>query len=1061
MGKGSKSSSQSTHSRSQSSSNGTILESNASSTSGSLAAGVARRERGSAEEISEFIDWETELGVSSDSIDDDIKGTDEVKVFSRLHKTEEEIEQLSIDPDLDEIKRACLILRSGQNIQLPAILASMPRLLRERRKDTLAQILPLLLESLHTRPVDFQMMTAGSMYDIIEKGLLPENVVDAVYICAVKLLNSKDEDISAVWGDVLIISIKFMSQKAIYESILPGCLAYSGLSQPVPLRIWSCRMLGAVTSRLKSNEIEALFQRAMTLCQDTDYEVRACMCHQLNEFAKHVKLDSIRRSLFHEYLELVMDEEDYVRESALANIVKLSEFVDDSTKSNIIVPIWKKLCAEKPAKLMELMSRDFGMFFYHSKSVLADDSVRFFIEFYQTTATSPEEDLRIWSAYNFPGVLKTVGPDLYEPLKLDQLLSHLSMDQSIDVKRRITCGFHEIVEILDRQSQYLLRNVFIRMLTDSEVDVYEPLFKNLNLILKGFALDESARRTAQFDELLFSVLRKEREYASNASNKLVWRIHHDLLKQFKFFIDYFDSEYIHDQCVPLLLKLLSDNVTIPIKKTIIETLCIYLRKMRRLENRIKMTRSIADLREHPSYHTRLLFLWTVRELYNHFSHHFLRETFFDEFLDMARDPVANLRISFVQLAPLFRKSLLRGFHNAQAAPSYVGGGVGLPNAVNKNGAAASQQQQYQAAVVSNLTRLNECLMALCGDPDRDVATLAQDELERVGLGTRRTVKALAAAGLDDFDVGGRDRGGYGITDEEADEDKDREEYEERLLAVEIEEDSVSLRRKDDEFVGGGRTTAGKRMSISKHSVTRGGVSAGGLQASMASAGHRKSAANTGLSKVGLAGMGAAKSMGGPSAALSLLQAGSIGTGQRVLGQANRLTSNANHGSLDRLSNFVANASTSVSANPPDNLKRGKSAGPTGKAKSSTTGPNPPTAGVVNELSQSGKKKSLSSLVGAAPANKAAAVTRVNQVGGKKDAISSAIVTIKKQNEQQQPSASALGRSASMGTNTSPSTLVTKSFAASASATSSQRGITTVKQLPPIPTAIMPEGIRKH
>ncbi|ORY52094.1 ARM repeat-containing protein [Rhizoclosmatium globosum] len=948
----------------QSSSSAGSSSSSSANSSGTTLGNSSNASRRSQDEMSEFIDWETELGVSNESIDDDIKGTDEVKVFTRLHKTEEEIQMLSLDEDLDEVKRIMLLIRTGQNVQLPAVLAVLPRLVKDRRKETVTQIIPLLLESLPTRPTDFQIMAASVMYEIIEKGLLPDILVDEIQQCASKLLNSRDEDVSAVWGDVLIVSIKFMSQKAIYDSILPGCHAYSGLSQPVPLRIWSCRMLGAVTSKLKSSEIEALFQKAITLCQDTDYEVRACMCHQLNEFVKYVKLDSIRRSLFHEYVELIMDEEDYVREAALANIVKLAEFIDDSTKSNIIVPIWKKLVTEKPARLLELMARDFGAFLFHTKNVMTEVDIKFFLEFYHFMVFSTEEDLRIWSAYNFPGVLKTVGPDTYESFKLDQALSHLSMDQVIEVKRRIACGFHEVVELLDKQSQYLLRNIFLRLLSDQEVDVYEPLFKNLNTILRGFALDESGRKTAQFDELLFSILRKEREYASNASYKLTWRIHHALLQQFKFFIDYFDSEYIHDQCVPLLFKLLSDNVTVPIKQTIIETLCLYLRKMRRLENRMKIIRNIADLRESANYHTRRLFMWTLKALYSHFSHHFIRETFFDEFLDMARDTVPNIRLTFVSLSALFRKSLLRGYHTIQQQQqqqqhqpnnfgqylqqSQGGGGGGASGVLSASPKNILPPQQN--AVMSNITRLNECLMALCGDQDKDVATAAQDELDRLGIGARRTSKAITL-GLDELD----DSGGnsiyrvYSMTEFEVMEDREREEYEERLLSIEIEEDSSVMRRRDDDStIGpGGRN---KRISVSKHPSVK-AAAAGGIGSS---SGHRKSVSSKATPLMPPPKLGTSPSTFTTTPGIM---------NPRSMGLANRSLT-GNHGSLTQL---TSTSTGPMAALPPENLKRGKSAGPIGKTKtlggkaspsSSTIGFNESNYTTTAEL---GRKKSLNSL----------------------------------------------------------------------------------------------------
>ena len=63
----------------------------------------------------------------------------------------------------------------------------------------------------------------------------------------------------------------------------------SGLSQPVPFRLWSCRVFGALAKRMDGKRIEAtFFKKAMSLCQDTDYEVRSCMCKQLNAIAKGV-----------------------------------------------------------------------------------------------------------------------------------------------------------------------------------------------------------------------------------------------------------------------------------------------------------------------------------------------------------------------------------------------------------------------------------------------------------------------------------------------------------------------------------------------------------------------------------------------------------------------------------------------------------------------------------------------------------------------------------------------------------------------------------------------------
>ncbi|KAJ3209714.1 hypothetical protein HDU82_000277, partial [Entophlyctis luteolus] len=192
----------------------------------------------SRDDMSDFIDWESELGVSSESIDDEIKGTDEVKVLARLHKTDEEIALLTLDESLDEVKRALHLLRYAAGPDPGGPLRASPAAQRTAQGNTHPSAaavsggrtpsltarygysdLATQQETLPARPPDLQIMAASVLYDLVDKGQLPEAAVDDVYQCAARLLNSKDEDISAVWGDVFIVSIKFMSQKSVYEFV--------------------------------------------------------------------------------------------------------------------------------------------------------------------------------------------------------------------------------------------------------------------------------------------------------------------------------------------------------------------------------------------------------------------------------------------------------------------------------------------------------------------------------------------------------------------------------------------------------------------------------------------------------------------------------------------------------------------------------------------------------------------------------------------------------------------------------------------------------------------------
>ncbi|KAJ3204052.1 Serine/threonine-protein phosphatase 4 regulatory subunit 4 [Entophlyctis luteolus] len=617
--------------------------------------------------------------------------------------------------------------------------------------------------------------------------------------------------------------------------------------------------------------------------------------------------------------------------------------------------------------------------------MLSDADLKAFLEFYHFTAFSAEEELKIWSAYNFPGVLKTVGSEMYGASKLDQVLSHLSLDNCIEVKRRLSCGFHEVVAMLDKQSQLLLRSIFLRLIGDSEVDVYEPLFRNMNLILKGFAMDESGKKMAQFDELLFCILRKEREYASSSSHKLTWRIHYALLQQFKYFIDYFDSEYIHDQCVPLLFKLLVDNVTIPIKETIIETLCVYLKKMRRLENRLKLVRAMTDLRESPSFQNRLAFLHIVREMYNHFSHRFVRESVFDEVLETARDIVANVRVAFVAVSALLRKSLVRavGLHQQQQQQQQLQiqqqafAGV---TARSRTTAAnpVSMHTQSLAAAMSNLTRLNECLLALCSDQDRDVAAAAKAEMDRVGMmpptGNTRGVTdspdtldggvaflSLRSSGGVDF---GPSFQRYILSDGEAAEDRLREDMEDQLVAAEVQEDASSAgngaaggtRRRDDD--GPGRS--GKLLARSSTKLK---------PATTLIQQHRKSISGK---------SGGAQQRASGAAAVA---GGTLPTSVSQRSSFSGKTSG--HGSCTSLN---LPAASGGAAQRSESLKRGKSAGIGGKPKS------PPfpaaSVGAAPRKTSTAAASFAESAAAASAAAAAAAAAGALQPGRKKSSLGS-------------------------------------------------------------------------
>lgn len=93
-------------------------------------------------------------------------------------------------------------------------------------------------------------------------------------------------------------------------------------------------------------------------------------------------------------------------------------------------------------------------------------------------------------------------------------------------------------------------------------------------------------------------------------------------------------------------------------------LTMNLKRLKRIEYRESLLKQLLginviniDFREERSCHNRLLFLDICNVILKHFSRKFFRDHFFQHYLSMFRDPVANIRLRFVSMLPLVRRTL--------------------------------------------------------------------------------------------------------------------------------------------------------------------------------------------------------------------------------------------------------------------------------------------------------------------------------------------------------------------------------------------------------------------
>jgi serine/threonine-protein phosphatase 4 regulatory subunit 4 len=373
------------------------------------------------------MDWEDAFTDGSPGLSADTELDSEKEIMStRAHKTEDEINALSTADSLSELDRAIYILKSGSALQKTAIITHVcPNLIKEHISDAKTQLIPLLIDTA-TNAVEASLLScACALFTKLVIGYKASPVMGAKTLANLVPLAKSQIQKSAAnpgghdtsmgdWEGLLVTLVKCpaLGIEIVESEIIPETSLERGLKWPSSHRCYVSRLLAAISTRIEATRYLSSFTHARVeqdllpkikvLCQDTDYEVRCEMCNQLEIVARAVGLDACIRELVPEYLELLNDEEDVVREAAVISTLALcTDFLDETQKRALVIQNFKRQC-ESPTRVLPAVARSFGAFLLDMKDLLDESDIRFFMSAYQEMAVSTDETLREMAAFNFP-----------------------------------------------------------------------------------------------------------------------------------------------------------------------------------------------------------------------------------------------------------------------------------------------------------------------------------------------------------------------------------------------------------------------------------------------------------------------------------------------------------------------------------------------------------------------------------------------------------------------------------------------------------------------------------
>lgn len=309
----------------------------------------------------------------------------------RCLKSNEEIEKLSVDEKLSPLDRALYLLGNGQDVQKMSVILGLSSLMAKNPMETQKKVLPKICELLSSSQVEFQVEAANAFSRLLDNKQLTTQAFNSILFHEVlNGVENKDTTISSAWLKTLLVAISYYSPEVIKREILPLALSKGQLSQSVSSRLASCEMLGVIATKFDGFRVRReLLSLVNSLCQDVDYEVRSCMCRQLEAITKQLGAELSGTLILPELVELAKDEECSVRISSLETLVSIIDQLDKDVKRSTIIPLlqqcFESALAVKDASL-QAVSRLYGKFCHSLKECFSEAEHRWFLDFYRQIA---------------------------------------------------------------------------------------------------------------------------------------------------------------------------------------------------------------------------------------------------------------------------------------------------------------------------------------------------------------------------------------------------------------------------------------------------------------------------------------------------------------------------------------------------------------------------------------------------------------------------------------------------------------------------------------------------
>ncbi|KAL5008249.1 hypothetical protein ScPMuIL_013830 [Solemya velum] len=627
------------------------------------------------------------------SLAEDLQELQFERSINKALKSPEELEKVTVDENLTDIERAVYLLSSGQEVSESVVINNLPDLLRDNHDECMRRVVPKVREVLHVAQAEMQLAASSAFLQILQNNLVPlQNYTKTFLQTILNSVDCRDPDVANAWLETLLDVIELLPKDVIKKDILSIAIAKGQLSQSVQSRLSCCKILGKIATRFEPFVIKKeILPVVQSLCQDVDYEVRGCMCRQLDPVARGLGLEATKSDILTELVELTKDEESFVRIAGIETVVNIISLLDEETCCSTIIPLVCKFCQQSllaEDSTLPVVAKEFGRLCHGLIAYFTEENKEWLLDYFrklcrvglsEKNKISKDQDkesptkipylpdlfdevdwpseCRKNSAFNFPAMVLFIGFKNFKS-ELHSTFSSLCKDDQPQVRRTMALSFHEIVNLLG-VSANILQGDLTTLLKDESIEVLQGIISKLPETLDILATCGGTQavtdaKMSSLSEIIPAIL--SAELVVFGSNN--WRLQEELMSNLSGLPRCLPSESIHQKIIPVLFEKLKNARALPVRHAVARTALIIIRTLKRQDHREELIHSITeDFGHGKSYHRRSLFIDICRFVTELYSKAFFKEYFFSCALELHTDPVANIRLRFCSILPEMKRQI--------------------------------------------------------------------------------------------------------------------------------------------------------------------------------------------------------------------------------------------------------------------------------------------------------------------------------------------------------------------------------------------------------------------